>query len=211
MYYHFLEAREQEYFTLIRELNAPEFLKNAPYQLLGKPYHNSHHLRSVAVKSSIIGHKEGLSPEERRLNFIAAVFHDLEYLHHSREEENIGRAINSLIANKYSLDINDSECDKIIRSIENTKNIGEKDFTRGHTDEWILHDADLSIWFNIENDELKYLFNGISEELGINTDLYTTKEFLNKHGFATLSGQQMLEEFNEQVVIAKINSLIPHL
>lgn len=191
----FLETREQEFITICTKLELPHSIHKIPASQRGFPYHNSHHLATVAINSYHMGMSEGLAEGKLRAAFLAGLYHDVSYVHHSLENLNIKNSMNSFADMSFQLNMESKLRDYGLRLITNTHSQLPKDYTKGHTDDWIVHDADLSIWFNAVQEEGLYLCDGIEKELGIPTNIHTTKEFLSKTGMATVTGKIWLEDF----------------
>lgn len=211
--FEFLESREESYNLLVDAFNFPPFVKELPLTLLGNPYHNSHHLRSVALNAYSIGTSEGLNYEQLRTAFLAGACHDLSYLGPDREPENIELAVKDFmhIADIAGLDIEHTRYGELL--IRNTESTSvPKQFEEHHADMWVVHDADLAVWFNVSPEEASYLCNGIEKEMGLPTGLYSTKSFLNNHGMGTITGQNLLDDFNNQCLTTDRNALwIEHI
>ena len=194
--YEFLDAREQEFRKIVAHLSLPDFVSALPYQLLGNAYHNSHHLRSVAINAYHIAKSEGCENDIAMIAFLAGISHDMGYINPAHEAANIivaQRHFSTLCQQLYILHPLEEVGQAMIR---NTINDGKpKDFTAGKSDDWIVYDSDLSVWFNIEQDEMQYLLEGLSKEMNITATVESTKDFLSHAGFGTITGQKKLEEF----------------
>ncbi len=193
--YEFLELREQEFISICQRLSLPKSIQKVPSTQRGFPYHNSHHLATVAINSYYIGVSEGLSEDKLRTAFIAGLYHDVSYVHHTLEDLNIKNSMKAFEDISIQLSIGPKLCKYGLRLINNTHSQKPKDYSQGHTDDWIVHDADLSIWFNAIQEEGLYLCDGIEKELGVQTNIHTTKAFLTKNGMATITGKMWLKDF----------------
>lgn len=196
--YEFLEDRAQEYYNITKQLKLPEFINQLPTMLQGNPYHNSHHLYTVAINSYKLGKNEALSHEALTTAFIAGATHDLGYISPHREPENIDNAITYFQHTATQLGFNNKQKqfgEQLIRNTQNTPK--PKQYTAQHTDMWIVHDADLSVWFNITPEEAYYLCQGLEKEQHTNINLESTLNFLTHKGMGTYTGQANLEKFQQ--------------
>lgn len=194
----FLEERENEYNAVVDKLQLPEFVKNLPYTLLGKPYHNSHHIRSVALKAHFIGKEEGLSDENLTVAFVAGICHDLQYVDHHQEYQNIQNAIDTFNDTAVLLNFTQDQIHYGRGLILNTDSSIDKEYDGSPSDQWIVHDADMAIWVGIGREEAEYLYQGIENELCIPTCPESTLAFLNHESMGTYTGKKMLAKFNAE-------------
>lgn len=199
MDYSFLEDTEKEFTETVEKLGLPDFIKILPRELLGRPYHNSHHLYKVALNALNISKVEGLSEEFQKVVFVAAVCHDLDYVSKDNEPANISLAVNKFKQVADLLHYSKEEIDFGVRSIRNTDTSVAKQYC-GDSDVWILHDADLTIWCALKSfDEAWYICEGIESELGLRTDIYSTLEFLNNSKIFTLAGKELVENLEDRL------------
>lgn len=204
----FLEEREQKYRSIVKTLELPSFLNFLPKNLRGNPYHNSHHAYSVAVNTYEFGKTEGLDSDHLVASFVAGATHDLGYLKPSLEPANILNAINHFHYIAEQLYFTTEQRNYGILLIENTANTGKpKKFSLSPTDAWIVHDADLGVWFDIEHDEASYLCDGLSKEIGEPVDLHSTYKFLKNHGMGTISGKNKMESFSQMYLSGHLGEL----
>lgn len=200
----FLEEREQEFNQISDNLGLPEFVKRLPYSLLGKPYHNSHHLRTVAINAYSIAKSEGLDQSNATVAFISGACHDIGYIDHFSETTNIFNAITAFKNVSPLLSFTDEQRSYGSALIANTDSSFTKEFNQSHSDMWIVHDADMSVWMNITPEEAEYLCSGIEKEMAIPTDVHSTRSFLQQTGMGTITGQQMMEEFSNKVLTTRV-------
>lgn len=194
--YDFLEERENSYRSIVRQAGLPAFLNFLPKNLRGNPYHNSHHAYSVAVNSYKFGKNEGLDEDHLISAFVAGITHDLGYLKPALEQANIINAIKFFNHTAEQLYFTTEQLNYGTLLIENTMNTGTpKDYSSFDSDAWIVHDADLGVWFDIEHDEASYLCEGLSVETETSVDLHLTYLFLQNHGMGTITGKNKLESF----------------
>lgn len=204
--YDFLEERENSYRSIIRQMKLPTFLNFLPKNLRGNPYHNSHHAYSVAVNSYEFGKNEGLDEDLLLSAFVAGATHDLGYLKPSLEQANIINAIKFFTHTAEQLYFTTEQLNYGTLLIENTMNTGKpKDYSSFETDAWIVHDADLGVWFDIEHDEASYLCEGLSAETGTPVDLHSTYLFLQSHGMGTITGKNKLKSFVQKYNTGVLN------
>lgn len=206
--YDFLEKREQKYRSIVKTLELPYFLNSLPKTLRGAPYHNSHHAYSVAVNTYQLGKSEGLEDELLLASFVAGATHDIGYLNPSLETANIINAIRFFHHTAEQLYFTTEQRNYGTLLIENTTNTGEpKDYSLHSPDAWVVHDADLGVWFDIQSDEAQYLCDGLTKETGSPIDLHSTYNFLKAHGMGTMSGKNKLESFSQMYVDGELKKL----
>jgi len=200
MDYSFLEDTEASFRNKVEELGLPEFVKNLPRELLGRPYHNSHHLHLVALNTLRIARSEGLSENLQKVVFAAAICHDLDYVSKDNEPANISLAVSKFKRISEFLNFTSEEKDFGVQSIRNTDTSVKKKFC-GDSDSWILHDADLTLWCRIRSfDHAWYLCEGIEKELGIETDVYSTLAFLKNSKIFTMTGKKLVRDLEVKLI-----------
>lgn len=200
--FEFLEDRAKEYETLVESLHLPESIKKIPDTLLGMPYHNSHHLRSVAVNAYRLALEE--DPENAHIAFLAGSCHDLGYVHHDQEYDNIVNALDAYKRMAQLADFTQEEISHGSTLIANTDSTLRAPLDSQSAKYWVVRDADLSVWLGISAAEAHYLCDGLERELKIPTDIHSTREFLIAKGMGTLSAQKALDEFAQKALTVSI-------
>jgi len=157
------------------------------------PYHNNQHAFTVAVNVVEGAEAHSLSDEQKRLLFIAALYHDWDHTGTRDEKENIRRAVEGCLAGMR--EDNESEADRwtVMLLIYATAQYFYNPPTLPLMKR-LLRDADMMQ--NMEPDRETF-FRGLSKELGIVVDADTTFEFLNKHVFLTVWGKEKAQNYLE--------------
>lgn len=200
MDYSFLEETERTFNSKVDFLKLPTFIKSLPRELLGRPYHNSHHLHLVALNTLKISQSEGLDERLQKVLFTAAICHDLDYVSKDNEPANIILAVSKFKRVSEFLNFTKDEVSFGTDSIRNTDTSITQEFC-GDTDRWILHDADLTIWCQIKSfDHAWYLCEGIEKELGFKTDIHSTLSFLKNSKIFTMTGKTLINEFESTLI-----------
>jgi hypothetical protein len=188
----FQEERKESVQRLAVDLNAlSHFVRvDALNPSSNLPYHNNQHAFTVALNVVEGAEQHGLSVDEKRLLFIAALYHDWDHTGTADEKENIRRAVEGCLDGMREDD--ESEADRwtvmllIYATAQYFYNPPSLSLMKR-----LLRDADLMQ--NVEPDR-EIFFRGLSKELGMAVDADTTQEFLRKHVFLTSWGKQKVSK-----------------